>query len=663
MLLPTADIEWRNGAPLSKTFGDYYFQTEGGLEESCYVFLEANALREKLLDTESGNETLVIAETGFGSGLNFIACYALWQSLPHPKKRLEFISIEGFPVSAKDLSRIAEHFPALSPQYSNLIKQYPEPIQGSHLLRFERDHVRLRLLFHSIESALDQYSVNADIWFLDGFSPKANEAMWSEKLFQYIAAHARPNTSLSTFTSASVIRKGLSSAGFKVSKKEGFGPKREMITAVFSQAPNDLELIPSYQPWHLSDPTSTFDEAKLHSEVVVVGAGIAGLVQALTLSRQGFKVILIDKAPKPLAGASSQPQLIMYAKYPKQVNAEGILLLHAHSMAQAFYALEQSESKEPFWHSTGLAQLAWNESETTRQSAFIQNYALPNTFVRQLSAKELSTRSRIPIESTGLFFSNSGWLDTKAFASYVLKQKGIRFLGSTEVTRLTQNDNQTNWVIETTNLELQAENIVLCNAYGVNKLIPELELPLKQLRGQTTQLDSKEISKLSCVLCGEGYLCPTGSSELHIGATYDLQHKDDQYREEDNSKNVKQLGKWLTSPTANALKPCMSKGGKAGLRTTCADYTPVVGPAPNVTKMKDSLAPLKHNAKACQSNYGHYLPGLYINVAYGSKGLTFAPMCADLIASQIRGAPTGEPHQIRKMLAPARFLIRTLKKG
>jgi tRNA U-34 5-methylaminomethyl-2-thiouridine biosynthesis protein MnmC len=666
LLLPTAEIEWTDGAPFSKTFGDVYFQTEGGLAESNYVFLEANKLKEKLQDSRRVSDTLVVAETGFGSGLNFVACYALWSSLPEPKKCLEFISIEGFPLTKLDLQKSAKYFPELAIEYGKLIDQYPEPIQGAHLLEFEQGRVQLRLILDSLDSVLAAYDIPANVWFLDGFSPKINETMWSNRLFEYLGAQALPGTSLSTFSSASAIRKNLTAAGFVVSKRAGYGPKREMITATFdpNKTPNKPITTPA-QPWHRASP-STHTQAAINDlnnhSAIVIGAGIAGLVQALTLSRHGFDVKLIDRATQPLAGASSQPQLIMYAKYPRQVNAEGKLLFHAHNMAQGYYERMQQSSEGRFWHPVGLAQLAWSGDEQQRQDEFIRHYAPPSSFVQQLPSDELSLKSRIAINSAGLFFPQSGWLDTKAFAEYVLQRANVQFIGSTKVIGLEQAQDKS-WLVETPDQILNSEYVVLCNAFGVKDLIPDLELPLKQLRGQTSQLLSTELANLSCVVCGEGYLSPgaENSDELHIGATYDLKNLDSTYRIADNAKNVEQLGKWLKGWDPNGHNTIIS--GTAGLRTTSADYTPIAGPVPNRPKMVDQLSELAHNAKACQSTYGAYQEGLYINVAYGSKGLTFAPTCADMIASHIKETPVMSTHQMQKMLSPSRFLVRRLKKG
>ena len=345
------------------------------------------------------------------------------------------------------------------------------------------------------------------------------------------------------------------------------------------------------------------------------------------------------------------------------MNAEGQLLFHAHSTAQTYYQHEQTKSKIAFWHPVGLAQLAWYNDEALKQNSFIKNYDLPKNHVKELSAEELTLLSGISLQNSGLFFEKSGWLDTHAFSSYVLNLNGVEFFGDTQALGL-KKDRDGTWLLETSKGPMSAENIVICAAYGIQELLPELQLPLKLLRGQTTKIVNNTLDSLKCVLCGEGYLSPSFSDtkELHLGATYDLGNTDGRYKEEDNLKNLKQLEKWLVDSSTLADNSIVT-GGKAGLRTTSSDYTPIAGPAPDMPAMTQDLSDLKHNAKGCRESYGSYLQGLYVNVGYGSKGLTFAPVCADLISAHIKATPCGQTHTMQKMLSPARFLVRKLKKG
>ena len=68
---PPADVEWSgDGDPFSLRFDDVYYTREDGAAESRHVFLEGNALPDRWQGFN--DRTFAIAETGFGTGLNFL---------------------------------------------------------------------------------------------------------------------------------------------------------------------------------------------------------------------------------------------------------------------------------------------------------------------------------------------------------------------------------------------------------------------------------------------------------------------------------------------------------------------------------------------------------------------------------------------------------------
>lgn len=72
--ITNAQLEWNEvGTPVSEHFDDVYFSNVNGLEETRYVFLRQNHLPQRW---EVFNQRrFVIAETGFGTGLNFLAVW------------------------------------------------------------------------------------------------------------------------------------------------------------------------------------------------------------------------------------------------------------------------------------------------------------------------------------------------------------------------------------------------------------------------------------------------------------------------------------------------------------------------------------------------------------------------------------------------------------
>ena len=198
-----AELKWDKNVPLSSHHQDFYFSLANGLEESRYVFLEANQLASRLTRDLHKSAPFTIAETGFGTGLNFLTTYQLWLSLESPKRPLHFISVEKYPLSKEDLSECLSAWAELSPLSEQLINAYPELITGQHHLDFESGSVRLTLLFSDAIDALSSYSFLCDCWFLDGFSPSKNPSMWTDTLFNLMAKRANEQT---TFSSFSILR-------------------------------------------------------------------------------------------------------------------------------------------------------------------------------------------------------------------------------------------------------------------------------------------------------------------------------------------------------------------------------------------------------------------------------------------------------------------------
>ena len=227
-----AALTWEaEGLPRSTTYDDIYFSAGDGLAESRHVFLEANQLPEAWLKTQR----FTIAELGFGSGLNFLACWQSWNRTAPSHHELHFISFEKHPLSAEDIHRALEPWPCLADLKRSLLEQYPPPREGVHDLRF--DTVRLSLIQGDAALWLPRWSEPVDAWFLDGFSPKKNPDLWAPEIFAQVARLSRRGTTLSSFTAAGQVRRNLARAGFAMEIFPGFGRKRHMLRGRFKAGP------------------------------------------------------------------------------------------------------------------------------------------------------------------------------------------------------------------------------------------------------------------------------------------------------------------------------------------------------------------------------------------------------------------------------------------
>jgi tRNA 5-methylaminomethyl-2-thiouridine biosynthesis bifunctional protein len=237
-IIPEAQIEWRHGQPYALAFDDVYFSTDNGLLETDYVFLQGNDLARRWQTLQS--QSFTIAETGFGSGLNFLCAAQLWLASAPASARLHFISVEKYPLSLADITQALQLWPTLAALSAPLLKEYVALISGTPGVMLYEQRIELSLLIGDASDCLQQLTSASsamsaiDAWFLDGFSPAKNPVMWQPPLFAQMAALSTPTTTFATFSSAGNVRRGLSAAGFSVSKKPGFGKKREMIHGHFS---------------------------------------------------------------------------------------------------------------------------------------------------------------------------------------------------------------------------------------------------------------------------------------------------------------------------------------------------------------------------------------------------------------------------------------------
>lgn len=234
---------WRDGQPYSSHYQDIYFATDAlnpqqGLAETRYVFLQHNQLAERWRKLNTASFT--IAETGFGTGLNFLCACQLWLSaaaqtvFDGTPARLHFISTEKHPLSLADMQRVHALWPDLAAESQALLAKYQVLPPGFHRLHLLNGSITLTLLIGDVLATLPQLNTKVDAWFLDGFAPAKNPDMWQAPLFTHMARLSNTNATFATFTSAGLVKRSLAAAGFTVHKATGYGRKREMLYGTLS---------------------------------------------------------------------------------------------------------------------------------------------------------------------------------------------------------------------------------------------------------------------------------------------------------------------------------------------------------------------------------------------------------------------------------------------
>jgi len=272
-----ARLDWSQpGGPRASDYGDVYFSVEDGLEETRAVFLKACGLPEAW----TGQPVYTVGELGFGTGLNALALWQLWREAGHRTGWLHMVSVEKHPLTREDAARAFAAWPSLRPLSDRLLAQWPSLLKGPQRLIFPEDRFSITVFQDEAETALAQMDAAVDAWFLDGFAPACNDAMWSQPVLDQIGRLSRKGARVGTFTVAGAVRRGLAAAGFDVSKQPGFGRKRERLEAIYAGEGARADAV--------------------EGPVTILGAGIAGASLARAFSIRGRPVRIID--PKGLAG-------------------------------------------------------------------------------------------------------------------------------------------------------------------------------------------------------------------------------------------------------------------------------------------------------------------------------------------------------------------------
>jgi len=153
---------------------------------------------------------------------------------------------------------------------------------------------------------------------------------------------------------------------------------------------------------------------------------------------------------------------------------------------------------------------------------------------------------------------------------------------------------------------------------------------------------------------------PCETSGQHIfGATFNRNQFDISLSEKDDETNLNQLRKYLPQLADSLTKPISSH---AAIRITTPDRYPYVGAIPDVAYYKQEYADLHHGKHWKKYPDAQYHKGLFINAAYGSRGLTTAGLCADILACIIDGEQPEIDARIVQAIHPARFLVRSLQR-
>lgn len=596
--LPPEDAVLTDGVLRSSRFGDIYFSTDGGLAETRHVFINGTGLNNRL----ANNDRLVIAETGFGTGLNFLAvCAEVLRT--NSKSKIDYVSVEGCPPSKQLVAQALSSFSELADLRGELLRQWPRRWLGVHHLSFLNGQIDLHLHYGQAEQVLPTLDFGADIWFMDGFSPAKNPDLWSAQICQQIARLSAHEASLATFTVAAAVRSALTDAGFTIKKTPGFGRKRDMLTASYNKGFARMK------------PVSA------HS-VLVIGGGIAGCAVAGSLQTLGCDVTILDAADQPGAGASGNPAGIVVPFLTVGDMLSSRLSISCLADTRKFLDANQ------LILSDGVVSLDHDDRKTSRQKKLAAQ-GFPSDLATYKEADELSALTGLPLSRSGLFFEAGAVIRPQSYAHY-LAASVPRFDGA-KVNGVSGSAGD--WLVDCTDgRQFTADHLVFCSGADLPFLLQLVDQDLGTFQvtsGQLSKLPSTtSLAASQVALNYSGYLTPVIEGCQYLGAGFDPAG-DTAVTMAGHLHNLDLMPAELQELAGDIS----AWGGRTSRRLAYPDRLPLAG---------------------------QLIPGVSVVSALGARGLTLANLIGKSVARQITGHVPLLPYQILAGLNPQRFFEKTL---
>ncbi|AFT95924.1 fused 5-methylaminomethyl-2-thiouridine-forming enzyme methyltransferase and FAD-dependent demodification [Alteromonas macleodii str. 'Balearic Sea AD45'] len=667
-----------SGTPVADHFDDVYFSNDSGIDETQHVFVAGNDLAERWQQWR--NPTFVIAETGFGTGLNFLVAMRAFNEFKaanpdHPLKRLYFITTEKFPLPQQDMQRALEAFPALKDEAQALASLYPMGLEGCHRLHFDNHSTTLDLWIGDVHELLPQWHspVNGliDAWFLDGFAPSKNPDMWTDALFSQMARLSKTGTTFGTFTAAGIVKRGLAGVGFTIKKRNGFGRKRDMLTGVFNQDNENMQhklRLPAGPYYRYAN--GSLDKT---SKVAVVGSGLAAATACLALVNRGISTTLYFDGNTLASGASGNPQGGFYPQLHSEASIASRIQAHSFLYARQRYDHTIEHAKvsglaDVAHDFCGVIQLSFNDKVAERQNKLTAADVWPEALIKPVDSKEVSDIANLALPYSGLYIGLGGWISPpqlvtamieEAFQSGKLELKPNHTYVSHEAVETTKQRVRIRFNLDSAENEevITADHLILALGAGAVNASDFNSLSLRPVRGQVEAIPTQmPIEQLNTVLCHKGYMTPVFEGRHALGSTYVKNDLSTDVRSDETEMNLAIHEQALANTD---IVQALQHDGKARAATRLGspDHQPVVGALHNFDSLKEHYTMLGVGKPLTSAPV---LPTSIVSTltCLGSRGLTTAPLMAEVLVSSLCKEPLPLSNDLLNAVNTSRFMTR-----
>ena len=524
--------------------------------------------------------------------------FALWQAWRERAQRPRLLHVVAFTPSVPPASALlAAASPAQQELAAELATQWLGLLPGFHRLGLAQGQLQLTLCVGELQPLLREQQFEADAVFLDSACP------WDRWSVKALARCARRGTILAAGTLTPEVRKLLPESGFELQGDRGcYDPHWEIKTS--------------------REPLRT--QAAPRGHCAVIGAGLAGASVAAALARRGWQVQVLDAAPQAAAGASGLPAGLLVPHVsvddsPRSRLSRAGLRLMRQEAQRLLHAGED-------WAPSGVLERRLDDSPGLPAHWPAADHDLTR-LAAKLAAQAWHADARTVPE---LWHPQAAWIKPARLVQAWLAQPGVQFRGEARVHALRRSGRQWALLDRDGALLASASHVVLANAGDAPRLLAALGfsagLPaMHEMRGVLSSglhQAGEEAALPPFPVNGSGSLIPAVPTAdglaWYAGATYEVADHAPAPASEHHRSNLDKL-RTLLPAVAQLLAPSFEPGaarGWGGTRCVSADRLPLVGP-------------LEEGGQ----------PTLWISAAMGSRGLSFAMLCAELLASRLGAEP------------------------
>jgi len=576
----------------------------------------------QVVERWNGREQFVILDTAFNFGEKFLVAWQAWRADKHRARQLHYLAFDAHPYEKDALRAAHDNWPELKEMTDALRLDWPLAVPGMHRILLPERGISLTLIFGALEHYLPQIDATVDAFLFDA-APGGSAA--GKTIGTWFARLAQPQAVVA-FSTQMPMQEHLQEAGFvgaAGSLRAEFQPRRPVLQATPS-----------------SDRSA-----------IVIGAGVAGAAMCQRLCTRGWDVTLIEQHAGAAQGASGNLAGVFMPVLSRDDGPAARLSRAAFLFALRLWREIGGIGAAFDGAGNGVLQLA----RTGRSGAY-PDY--PPEFARHLEADEI--RRLMPALASGMahagawLFERGGWAHPGGVCAALLAACGahLRRIHQRTAAQLSWIDGRWQVMDERGVPIAQAGHIIIANGIAGNQFAQSRELPLAAIRGQVTHVAADLLPDLPMPICGDGYVIPARGEICCVGATYDTD-TDTRLRAESQDENLARLLRLF--PLSAAHMADLPLAGRVGLRCVSPDRLPLVGAMPDFVALQamrgERLRDVPRHA------------GLHCLLAYASRGLTWAPLAAELLAAQLCGEPLSLERDLCATIDPARFALQALRRA